>query len=484
MLLLLRQEPTTVTAGEGTDTISIATAGLTKADTIAGGDGTDTIKYTGDETAADIDFTLVTGVEKITSAADKDLDITLGNFAAAAGIHTVTLTGTAAADTDTIAIDADGPSALTVNFDSDTNAINSVVAAGTYAGAITVNADGDELDETNNVITGGTGSDTLNITADANAIAAATMVAITKVETINILGTTASQSLELNDANATYTSAAVYETLTVSAAGLTTGIATIDASAEADAKVDITGGGAADIITISGSANLGDTIDAGAGNDIIKVDVTADLTAADSIDGGAGATDTIKFSLNATATDAMFTLVSNVEKITSAADKDLDITLGNFAAAAGINAVTLTGAATGDTDTVAIDADGPSVLTVTMDSDANEINSVVAAGTYAGAITVVSVGGNFDSGASVFTGGAGSDTLSITADGNAIATGDMASVTKVETVAVTGTTVSQSVALHDNNATYTSSTSYETITMTSALTSGVATLDASAEGRR
>ena len=274
-------------------------------------------------------------------------------MAAAAGIA-VTFTSTGA--NDSIAVDADGPSALTVNFDNDATNANSVAMNASYAGVLTVNADGDELDTRASTITGGKGtSDVLNITADG--ATASDLSAVTNIETINLVGTTASNTVTLDDANATYTSATVYQTVTVDASGLTTGVATINAAAEVDGKVVLKGGGGADIITLSSSANLGDTVHGNGGNDTIVVDATADITAADVIDGGAG-TDTVKFSADATVTDAMFTKATNVEAITAAANKDLDITLGDLAAAAGVTTVTLTGAAVGDTDTVAIDADG------------------------------------------------------------------------------------------------------------------------------
>ena len=470
----------TIEGGAGDDTISFAGGALTKADTVKGGDGTDTISFSSAEAAlVDADFTLVTGVEKLTAATNTQIAGTLGDLAAAAGIATVTFTSTGA--NDSIAVDADGPSALTVNFDSDATNANSVAMNASYAGVLTVNADGDELDTRASTITGGKGtSDVLNITADG--ATASDLSAVTNIETINLVGTTASNTVTLDDANATYTSATVYQTVTVDASGLTTGVATINAAAEVDGKVVLKGGGGADIITLSSSANLGDTVHGNGGNDTIVVDATADITAADVIDGGAG-TDTVKFSADATVTDAMFTKATNVEAITAAANKDLDITLGDLAAAAGVTTVTLTGAAVGDTDTVAIDADGPSAVTVSFDSDANVVNSVVANASYAGVLTVKADGDEFDTKAHTVTGGKGtSDVLEITADGNAIVTARMANVTNVETVKIAGTTASQSIALNDANATYTSSTSYQTITVdATALTTGAATVDASPE---
>ena len=67
-----------VTTGAGADTVTVATANLTAATTIAGGSGSDTISMSDDSTVVDADFTLVTGVETLTAAADKNLAATLG----------------------------------------------------------------------------------------------------------------------------------------------------------------------------------------------------------------------------------------------------------------------------------------------------------------------------------------------------------------------------------------------------------------------
>ena len=96
----------------------------------------------------------------------------------------------------------------------------------------------------------------------------------------------------LSDNNAGYTHASDYVTLTVDASALTTGAATIDATAETDSKVVILGGGANDVITATASVNFGDSINAGAGNDTIHLSADGVLTNIDTINGGAG-TDTL-----------------------------------------------------------------------------------------------------------------------------------------------------------------------------------------------
>ena len=114
-----------------------------------------------------------------------------------------------------------------------------------YTGSLTVTADDIDIDNHaagEATITGGTGSDTLQITSDAgtDAIAAVDIDNITKIETFQFLeasGSTATASIELANANAAYTSATVFDTLTVNTTALS-GAATIDAEAEADANCD------------------------------------------------------------------------------------------------------------------------------------------------------------------------------------------------------------------------------------------------------
>ena len=90
--------------------------------------------------------------------------------------------------------------------------------------------------------------------------------------------------------------------------------ATIDAKAEADAKLTITGSANNDVITATTSANFGDNISAGAGNDTIHIHTNASLTNIDTIAGGAG-DDTMSFTADATLTDAVFASVSSIKTL-------------------------------------------------------------------------------------------------------------------------------------------------------------------------
>ncbi|AHF62522.1 Hemolysin-type calcium-binding region [Synechococcus sp. WH 8109] len=477
----------TITAGDGNDVLKFTNAGLTAADSVAGGIGTDTIEYTDAADVVDADFTLVTGVETITTTAGIRLtNLVLGEKALAAGINTVTFADTDAVDK--VTVGAAFTRDLEVDLRADTGAGQSIIATN-YTGSLTVDLTDSFIDNDGaaglTTITGGTGTDTMNVTASGSAIAAADMAQITKVENIVVdSGLTSAFGLTLSDNNAVGTGAAGDETITVNASALTTGVATIDASAEDDAKVVINTGGANDFITASTSANNGDTITAGAGDDIIYFG-NGDLTAADSVGGGAGA-NTIQFTEDSTVADAAFTLVTNVQTLQTTDDKMFTaLTLGAAAMAAGVTTVNLRGTAGGDADVVTVGAGFTSALTVDFDADDAVANKVDATN-YTGALTITAADSDLDdenaAGVATITGGSGSDTIAITVGGNAIAAADLASVTKVETIQIVGTTANADITLNNNNATYTHEALFETITIDgSSLTTGVLTLDASAE---
>jgi Ca2+-binding RTX toxin-like protein len=416
----------------------------------------------------------VTSVETLTTTTDSQLTLlTLGAKAAAAGVVTVNLNDTTAVDS--VVVGSGFTNNLTVDLDLGANA-NSVVATG-YTGVLTVTAADTDLNTSASVLTGGSGSDILSITASGGSVLTGDLANVTKIENFNIVGTTAAVSIALNDANAVGTGVSTDETITVNASALTTGVATIDASAENDAKVVITGGAGNDIITGSTSVNWGDTITAGAGNDTIKF-ANGILTATDVVNGGTD-TNTIEFTTDATVLDAAFTGVTNVQVLTSTANINQTLTLGALAMAAGVTTVNLADT-TGD-DSVTVLAGFTSNLTVDLDTDATNANTVNATA-YTGSLTVTATDTELDSRAAAITGGTGSDTLAITAAGGTIEAADLATVTKVETFQILGTTAATTISLSDNNATYTNAATYETITVNaSALTTGVATINASAE---
>ena len=459
-----------VSMGSGIDNVDIATANFTSTVTIGGGDGIDSITLTDAATVIDADFTKVTSVETLTADADKTQDITLGALADAAGIRTVT-----AADTvgnDEVNVGAGFTSALTVNMAADANAVSTDVLAAAYTGALTINAAITDTDDHGATLTGGTGTaDTLNLSIDESDDAVLT--GVSAIESIVVTDGNAdadhTTAVTLADANATYTDATDYQTLTVDATaiGASGDTVNISAVAELDAKVVLKGGDGVNNITLSASANFGDTVAAAGGDDTITT-ATANFTSADIIDGGDG-DDAIVTSDNATVVDADFTNVTSVEAISGTATYDLDLTLGALADAAGIRTVTFTDEASAG-DTVTVGAGFTSALTVVLD-DAASYKNVVDASSYVGeGLTVQATTGDLDSvtTAQDLTGSAGTDVFNVLVNG-AVTTTAMASMTGFETIRITDgdadTDQTATFTLANENASYTNSTTYETITV-------------------
>ena len=94
------------------------------------------------------------------------------------------------ADHDTVIVGAGFTNNLTVDFDIDTLAPNSVVATN-YTKSLTITAADTDLDGDADAhvatITGGTGSDTIQITANGGTIEQADMAEVSNVEKIEIL---------------------------------------------------------------------------------------------------------------------------------------------------------------------------------------------------------------------------------------------------------------------------------------------------------
>jgi hypothetical protein len=399
-----------ITLGAGTDSVTIATANLTSVDTIAGGAGTDSIIMSDAATVVDADFTLVTGVETVSSGTN-NLTLTLGTASQAAGVTTVT-DGTGVTS---LSIGAGHTGNVAVSLSTGNDVINATVAANDlYTGALTVTMAGASL-TTNDTITGGTGSDNLKVTGTASN---AGLTKVTNFETITANDTTTGVSITIDELTV-----ADGKTLHVDGSGLTTGVLTANLADDTNGINTVTGGGAADAITLS-SSDLGDTITGGAGNDNFTLDAAADLTSLDTITGGAG-TDIITMGATGTIIDSDFTNVTTVETLTGSAGDDT-ITLGPLATAAGIVTVNNSGG----TDSVTIPATHTGDVTVV----AGGVDTIAAAATYAGKLTVKSTAALQVT--DTLTGGAGtSDTFIVTADdAGGLAETDTDSITLFENV--------------------------------------------------
>jgi len=172
--------------------------------------------------------------------------------------------------------------AVTVNIDDTDDVTNSANVA------LTVNVEGLEM-LAGSTITGGTGQDTINITATTGTAA---LTNVTGVETVNVLaGVAGTEDVVLNFASSDAIIAST-KTLTIDASGLTNAGATLNMTntgSETNGYFNATGGAGAD--TLAGGTQ-GDTLNGGAGNDTITGNAGADSLSGgagvDTLDGGAG----------------------------------------------------------------------------------------------------------------------------------------------------------------------------------------------------
>ena len=431
-----------ITSGAGNDSIRMGSGHLTSADTIAAGAGTDSLIITADQTIADDAFTNVTGIETLdgSAATIAFTSLTLGTEAAEAGVTTVNLSDTETAEKVTLAagftkdvtivLDGDTPS-------SGTSGTNNVDASAYTAGnTVTIQVGGADLENggsVNTSITGGAGTEILEITGTSTALVADDFDQIVDVDTIKLIGSTAT-SVTLADESASYTHASLYGSYTVDASALGAA-ATIDATEEADGKLTILGGASGDTITATQSANFGDSINGGAGDDTIKFGANAHFTAIDSIDGGAG-NDTLHFAANATLTDALFANVSNIKTLAAGSNIEFaSVTLGANANAAGVNTMAFVGDAA---SALTLGSGYTGTMNVTLTNAASINDSVDASGT-AGTVNASHTAGSFNS-ADTIAGGTGtSDKITITASedsSSVVETADISNVSGVETIVI------------------------------------------------
>jgi hypothetical protein len=457
----------TLTGKKGNDSIDGSTAGsMDTADTVDGGEGTDTLSFTiaGESIRPD-----VKNVEKIIYTATADtLNLDTRSITGATEYSNESSAGDSAvnnlASIPTFNINS-ATGDQTINFTDAAiagSADDLKLNVNNFAGSVTITDGGGTTNELETL--------TINSTSLASTIATLTTAGV-ETSTLKVTG----------DENLVITNAVDALITTVDASEATGNVTVIGANTTA---TTMTGGAGDDTLTsVGGSETLSggagadtlspgggiDTVKGGAGDDTIQFSATTDLTEKDTIQGGDG-TDSIKY-ITATDFDPIdkdFTLVSSVETITAGTDINLDITLGSIAAAAGINKIVFTD--TGAANTVTIGSAFTSDLAVTLASDAAAGDSVTANALYDKALSVTALSSNMDTNASTVTGGKGtSDSLTIKFD--ATDTASVASVTNVETINITDgdtdTNTTNTVALANGNATYTSATDYQTLTIDS-----------------
>ncbi|MFA6310851.1 MAG: calcium-binding protein [Sterolibacterium sp.] len=397
-----------ITGGTGNDTVTFSANTFTSGDSVDGGSGTDTLSIaTAITTAAtlanvtNVETLKITGANSVTLAANisaTTFDTTDASVASTLTFNSgYTNATTASIDATDVVVNSSANAALTVNF--------------TAADAVTV--------------TGGTGTDTLNITADSGTVTFASK--ITAVDSITIVDggdatATAGSDVILNlgaYATALTINASALDAANSGATNTTSENLTVD-GATATVNLNITGGAGADSIT-GGTKN--DTISTGDGNDTITMG--ANLTTNDTIDGGSG-TDTLSVSsLAATG----LTNVTNVE----------NLALSGAASAATLasNLAFTTVSMTQDTNvaqTLTLATGYTNATTVSVDRGDKVVNSANVA------LTVTANALNMETAGLLvtITGGTGTDTLNITADGLTASTGivDFTNITSVNTITI------------------------------------------------
>ena len=262
--------------GVGNDTITLG-ANLTKNDTVDGGDGTDSLVVSAAVTSDDL--VGVSNVENLVFSSSvslsKNVSFTSFDPSKATGAQTITLA-------------AGYTNATTVTLGADDGVVN------TAAVSLTVNGKDSAIADADTTVTGGTGSDSLNITTTKEGGETVAFTNITGVETVTIVdgGDNVSGSTALAGHDAVMNLGAYNTALKIDASALDAGTVTSDVMGADDETINVigasalkalnvTGGAGADTIT-GGLAN--DVINGGAGNDSINGSAGGD----DSIDGGAG----------------------------------------------------------------------------------------------------------------------------------------------------------------------------------------------------
>jgi len=251
-----------ISGGAGNDTINME-SNLKLDDTIDGGEGTDTLTTSGAITNASV-FGGVSNIEKITalSAIDITANGDLGGAKtfdlSSEGDNTLTLSaGKWSGDT-------------TVNLsktteDSNENADDVINSANVN---LTVNSRDDDIDS-GTTLTGGTGTDILNLTATGGD--AATLTAVTNFEQINVVDAVAAGTDISITPNLTTT-----KTQNIDASEL-------DGSTQNDEQLTLSGAGAAGKLNVTGGGGQ-DTLTGGNANDTLHGN-----GGVDSINGNAGA---------------------------------------------------------------------------------------------------------------------------------------------------------------------------------------------------
>jgi hypothetical protein len=255
-----------------------------------------------------------------------------------------------------------------------------------------------------------------------------------KLETLSISAENTASSFALTTTNVGTSALNISGDADLTLTGLSTAVASIDASAATGdvnvtagittAGLTFTGGTGADTVKNASTATAYyDNLSGGAGNDTFTLDADG-FTSKDSIAGGDGTDKITFFDGDAdTTTDADFTAVTGVEKLQAQTGQALTATLGDKAAAAGIaSVVTSTG-----NDVITAEADY-GALNVTLSTGDDKVDNALSSS----ALTATAAAASIDANDTITGGSGSSDKLVITADSNATGAVLSANVTLIE----------------------------------------------------
>ena len=346
-----------LSGGAGNDTFVSTVSGANTVDfsstvTINGGDNTDAIRLTGTATggavalnfspASETRFSKVSNIEALEIGSlqnggnEQTVGIQLGDIALGSFNNSLTIR-TQAGFTTGGAQTVDSSAVL--NSSSRVTYVGSNSANGYTVGnnidVVTLGTGGDTLTVTNGLflqatdtITGGAGADTLQFTPSGTAatltVTAAQLSNLTSFETVNVTNTTATASITLDDNFATRNADPATNTLTFTRTSTETGSMRVNGTAVTGTKLTMTGALGADSLvggaaadTINTTAGI-DTLIGGAGNDTFVVAAANGIGAGTSIDGGTD-TDTLQFGVTGSTTsftaDLRSSTLTSVENI-------------------------------------------------------------------------------------------------------------------------------------------------------------------------
>ncbi|MDD2697778.1 MAG: calcium-binding protein [Arcobacteraceae bacterium] len=400
----------TVIGGAGDDIVKINSASLTATTSLQMGaaDTVDVLEIADVATIIDSDFTLSSGLEKLTFKIDGAHNITLGDKAIAAGIETI--------DTSVTASDGTTAQLIASTIDLSTATIDADFTVLTGKGNDIIKMKAEHLTATD-VITAGLGSDTIEFIGASNLTDGA-FVGVTEVEKLK-LGIGNNQSL-------------IYGTNMQTA-----GIGLIDGSlvgAGNSVSVDLSAATVAiDLVLSSGNDTviMGDSalnINLGNGNNTVQTD-SAYLTSGDKIVGGTG-TDILEVTDAATIIDLDFNQITNFEKLVLANGAN-SVELGAKAKAAGV--VTIDGSVSASSLTATVTDTGFNITggsgNDTVKIDSAKLSSLT------------------------FDGGAGTDTIELTTAASFANDSSFAHLSNIETLLLKDFNTDQSITLGSSTAT-------------------------------